>query len=77
MFRHVEAHLIGVMQVRLVDVTDEGQWRGAGESEPMVVKTRIAHLSVDERRGRGKEARSRTAGSARRCLRMTVDATKE
>jgi hypothetical protein len=54
-----------------------GQWRGAGESEPMVVKTRIAHLSVDERRGRGKEARSRTAGSARRCLRMTVDATKE
>jgi uncharacterized protein (DUF2252 family) len=31
-----------------------------GETEPMVVKTRIAHLSVDERRERGKEARRRT-----------------
>jgi hypothetical protein len=50
------------MRVRLVDVTDEGQWtRG---TEPMAVKTRIAQPSVEERQARGKEARSRTPPSS-------------
>jgi hypothetical protein len=50
------------MRVRLVDVTDEGQWTGG--TEPMAVKTRIAQPSVEERQARGKEARSRTPPSS-------------
>ena len=33
-------------------------------TEPMAVKTRIAHPSVDERRAHGKEARSQTPRSS-------------
>src|SRR5688572_9092851 len=37
---------------------------GTGGTQPMAVKTRIAHLSVEERRAHGKEARNRTPRSS-------------